>query len=57
MQNTDASDNIKKKEAAVGNEKSATLLKGATILMIAGIISKIFGAIFRIPLPGTLLSL
>ena len=50
MQNTDASDNIKKKEAAAGNEKSATLLKGATILMIAGIISKIFGAIFRIPL-------
>ncbi len=29
---------------------SATLLKGATILVIAGIVSKIFGAIFRIPL-------
>lgn len=29
---------------------SATLLKGATILVIAGIVSKIFGAVFRIPL-------
>lgn len=29
---------------------SATLLKGATILVFAGIVSKIFGAIFRIPL-------
>ncbi len=29
---------------------SAVLLKGATILVIAGIVSKIFGAIFRIPL-------
>jgi len=30
--------------------KSSTLLTGATILVIAGIVSKIFGAIFRIPL-------
>jgi stage V sporulation protein B len=29
---------------------SVTLLKGATILVIAGIVSKIFGAVFRIPL-------
>lgn len=29
---------------------ASTLMKGATILAIAGIVSKIFGAIFRIPL-------
>jgi len=34
----------------VNSGSSATLLKGATILVIAGIVSKIFGAIFRIPL-------
>ena len=32
------------------DEASQLLLKGATILAVAGIISKIFGAIFRIPL-------
>ena len=31
-------------------QTSALLMKGATILVIAGIVSKIFGAIFRIPL-------
>ncbi len=45
----------KNNEAAVEPKKSsstasATLMKGATILAIAGIISKVFGAIFRIPL-------
>ena len=29
---------------------ASTLMKGATILAIAGIVSKIFGAVFRIPL-------
>lgn len=33
-----------------GQQTSAVLMKGATILVIAGIVSKIFGAIFRIPL-------
>ena len=33
-----------------GQQTSALLMKGATILVIAGIVSKIFGAIFRIPL-------
>lgn len=33
-----------------GQQSSALLMKGATILVIAGIVSKIFGAIFRIPL-------
>ena len=33
-----------------GRQTSALLMKGATILVIAGIVSKIFGAIFRIPL-------
>lgn len=32
------------------NNRSRTLLKGATILVVAGIVSKIFGAVFRIPL-------
>ncbi len=45
----------KTKETESASEKtsqatSATLMKGATILVIAGIVSKIFGAIFRIPL-------
>lgn len=31
-------------------QESSVLMKGATILAVAGIISKIFGAIFRIPL-------
>ena len=35
---------------AEGQQTSALLMKGATILVIAGIVSKIFGAIFRIPL-------
>ena len=34
----------------LSRQNSALLLKGATILVIAGIVSKIFGAIFRIPL-------
>ena len=37
-------------KAGISPAASATLLKGATILAIAGIVSKIFGAIFRIPL-------
>ena len=42
---------ISEKEAAgISQTASATLLKGATILAIAGIVSKVFGAIFRIPL-------
>ena len=39
-------ENIKKE----GQQTSALMMKGATILVIAGIVSKIFGAIFRIPL-------
>lgn len=45
----DGSKDIKKKETE-GQQTSALLMKGATILVIAGIVSKIFGAIFRIPL-------
>ena len=37
-------------EKKEGQQTSALLMKGATILVIAGIVSKIFGAIFRIPL-------
>ena len=37
-------------EKREGQQTSALLMKGATILVIAGIVSKIFGAIFRIPL-------
>ena len=33
-----------------GQQTSTLMMKGATILVIAGIVSKIFGAIFRIPL-------
>lgn len=33
-----------------GGQTSTLMMKGATILVIAGIVSKIFGAIFRIPL-------
>ena len=33
-----------------GQQTSSLMMKGATILVIAGIVSKIFGAIFRIPL-------
>jgi len=33
-----------------GQQTSALLMKGATILVIAGIVSKVFGAVFRIPL-------
>ena len=36
--------------AGIADATSATLLKGATILAVAGIVSKVFGAIFRIPL-------
>ena len=38
------------KEESKGQQTSALMMKGATILVIAGIVSKIFGAIFRIPL-------
>ena len=41
---------INKESEASGDSGSAVLMKGATILVIAGIVSKIFGAIFRIPL-------
>ena len=42
---------IKESDAAgIPEAASATLLKGATILAVAGIISKVFGAVFRIPL-------
>lgn len=38
-------------DPGLGSKAAATrLMKGATILAIAGIVSKIFGAIFRIPL-------
>ena len=37
-------------QAAKSDEASQVLLKGAAILAVAGIVSKIFGAIFRIPL-------
>ena len=47
MREEDTRDNEEKKE---GQQTSALLMKGATILVIAGIVSKIFGAIFRIPL-------
>ena len=47
MREEDIRDNEEKKE---GQQTSALLMKGATILVIAGIVSKIFGAIFRIPL-------
>ncbi len=33
-----------------GQQTSTLMMKGATILVIAGIVSKVFGAIFRIPL-------
>lgn len=45
----DGSKEIEKTENA-GQQTSALMMKGATILVIAGIVSKIFGAIFRIPL-------
>ena len=47
MREEDIKDNAENKE---GKQTSALLMKGATILVIAGIVSKIFGAIFRIPL-------
>ena len=47
MREEDTRDNEEKRE---GQQTSALLMKGATILVIAGIVSKIFGAIFRIPL-------
>ncbi|MCQ2563086.1 MAG: polysaccharide biosynthesis protein [Mogibacterium sp.] len=47
MREEDIRNNEEKKE---GQQTSALLMKGATILVIAGIVSKIFGAIFRIPL-------
>ena len=47
MREEDTRDNEEKKE---GQQTSALLMKGATILVIAGIVSEIFGAIFRIPL-------
>ena len=47
MREEDIKDNVENKE---GKQTSALLMKGATILVIAGIVSKIFGAIFRIPL-------
>ena len=45
----DGKKEIEKKETE-GRQTSALLMKGATILVIAGIVSKVFGAIFRIPL-------
>ena len=33
--------------------ESSVLMKGATILAVAGVISKLFGGIFRIPLTNT----
>ena len=43
-------ENIEKYTAPQGSSAASTLMKGATILAIAGILSKVFGAIFRIPL-------
>lgn len=46
-------ENSSKKKANIeqkGQQTSTLMMKGATILVIAGIVSKIFGAIFRIPL-------
>lgn len=51
--NSDKEDDIRisgEETAGPSHAASATLLKGATILALAGIVSKIFGAIFRIPL-------
>ena len=56
MDNTDYNENkeiindIEAPQAAKTDEASQVLLKGAAILAVAGIVSKIFGAIFRIPL-------
>lgn len=55
MQTNEENENLNNGQAESQTEKSsasgsAVLLKGATILVIAGIVSKIFGAIFRIPL-------
>ncbi len=43
-------ENNQNNESKNQGKSVSTLMKGATILAIAGIISKIFGAIFRIPL-------
>ena len=46
-------ENSSKKKANIeqkGQHTSTLMMKGATILVIAGIVSKIFGAVFRIPL-------
>lgn len=37
-------------DPGISKDMQKTLVKGATILAVAGIVSKIFGAIFRIPL-------
>jgi stage V sporulation protein B len=55
MQNNDEDKNLitgqdTDQAESAASAGSAVLLKGATILVIAGIVSKIFGAIFRIPL-------
>lgn len=52
MQNDTKDDNRIREggSAGISHAASATLLKGATILAFAGIVSKVFGAIFRIPL-------
>ena len=50
IEKTDAVTAEAEKTEKEGQQTSALLLKGATILVIAGIVSKIFGAIFRIPL-------
>ena len=50
IENTDVETADAGKTAKEGQQTSALLMKGATILVIAGIVSKIFGAIFRIPL-------
>lgn len=52
MRNINEDDNriTENESSGISHAASATLLKGATILALAGIVSKIFGAIFRIPL-------
>ena len=47
---TEEENRVNKNSEKEGQQTSALMMKGATILVIAGIVSKIFGAIFRIPL-------
>ena len=46
----DILDNEYENGSSSGGDASATIMKGAAVLVIAGIVSKIFGAVFRIPL-------